>query len=577
MKSIKKIVNEIFSNAINQTLHVEESPVIQLAARSEFGDYQANFAMALSKRMQKNPREVASQVVDHLKDNPIFAKLEIAGPGFINISLENSFLQQQLQELMQQEKPGVTDRIHPETIVVEYPSANAAKEMHVGHLRAAIIGDAIARIFTYLGFDVIKQNHLGDWGTQFGMLIEHLVTAETDFANYGISDLNAFYQQAKKRFDEEPGFADRARQRTVELQQGEPRARALWQEIINESEKHFAVAYKKLGLLISREHTRGESFYNDQLDDVTQELIQKGLLEESEGAKVIFLEGFVDPDNNPLPMIVRKSDGAALYATTDLAAIRYRVNQLKAKRIIYMTDARQKQHFAMLFAAARKAGWIKSDIRVDHIPFGSILGEDHKPFKTRSGEAIKLLDLLIEAEQRAQKILAEKRTTLSPEQQIEVAKAVGIGALKYADLSNDKIRDYVFNWDTMLSFDGNTAPYLQNAYVRICALFRKGNIDLAAIPFAALKINESYEHQLGLKILGFNDVLDSVSDDLSLHRLCSYLYELASSYHRFYENCPILSCEEEAIRKSRLALSAATARILKVALGLLGIQVIEYM
>lgn len=578
MISVRELLNNIFTQAISNTLHVNNAnPVIQLAARPEFGDYQANFAMGLAKELKKNPREVAALVVENLKENKMFSKLEIAGPGFINITLADEFLDQSVIELIQQEKPGAANLINPPNIVVEYPSANAAKEMHVGHLRPAIIGDAIARIFIYLGYNVIKQNHLGDWGTQFGMLIEHLFTTATTSSSHAISDLNLFYQQAKQRFDEEPGFADRARQRTVELQQGEERAKQLWKKIIDESENHFEIIYKLLGLLISREDTRGESFYNDQLDDVTRELEEKGLIEISAGAKVIFLEGFVDPENKPVPMIVRKSDGAALYATTDLAAMRYRIQKLKASRIIIMTDARQKQHFAMLFAAARKAGWITAETRVDHIPFGSILGEDHKPFKTRSGEVVKLISLIEEAQQRAQKLLTEKNPSLSLEQQHEIAHAIGIGALKYSDLSNDKIRDYVFNWDSMLSFEGNTAPYLQNAYVRICALFRKGGITPAQISFSNIKITNQHEHQLVVKILGFTDVLNSVADDLSLHRLCYYLYELASLFHRFYENCPILNCEENALRNSRLALCAATAKILNIGLSLLGIRVVEYM
>jgi arginyl-tRNA synthetase len=576
--SIRDILNSTFTQAIFDAFATPNiNPIIQLAARSEFGDYQANFAMGLAKELKKNPREVATQVVEKLKDNKLFSKLEIAGPGFINITLEDDFLNHFLQKLMLQEKTGASETKHNEIVVVEYPSANAAKEMHVGHLRPAIIGDALARIFIYLGYNVIKQNHLGDWGTQFGMLIEHLFTSASTDEQHHISDLNAFYQQAKKRFDDEPGFADRARQRTVELQQGEPRARELWKKIIDESENHFEEVYKKLGLLISREDTRGESFYNDQLDDVTKELADKNLLELSDGAKVIFLEGFVDQNNKPLPLIVRKSDGAALYATTDLAALRYRIKTLHASRIIYMTDARQKQHFAMFFAAGRKAGWITPEVRVDHIPFGSILGEDHKPFKTRSGESIKLAALLNEAQQRAKNILKEKNSTLSEEQQEIVANAIGIGALKYADLSNDKIRDYVFNWDSMLSFEGNTAPYLQNAYVRICALFRKGNVDMNSISFDAIKIINSFEHQLSVKICGFSDVLISVADDLNLHRLCAYLYELASLFHRFYEHCPILNNDDKEIKTSRLALAAATARIVKIGLSLLGIQVIEFM
>ena len=532
--------------------------------------------MGLAKKLNLKPQAIAQTLVEKLQNDPLFKSLSVAGPGFINITLAS----QPLVALLCAQHEDATFGLRcekPQTIIVDYSSANAAKEMHVGHLRSAIIGDAIVRILRFLGHDVVGQNHIGDWGTQFGMLIEHMLSDKARLQMHSLSDLNVLYQQSKQRFDNERGFAEKARQRTVLLQQGDPQTRQIWQQIIDDSENYFEAIYQRLGVLLTREHSRGESFYNDLLDDVVQDLEQKQLISLSDGAKVIFLEGFVDPDQNPLPLIVRKSDGAALYGTTDLAAIRYRIQTLHGNRLIYVTDARQKQHFAMLFAAARKAGWADETIKLEHVPFGSILGEDHKPFKTRSGETIKLADLLDEAEQRALAIVMSKQSDLDPASQKTIAKAVGIGALKYADLSNDKVRDYVFNWETMLAFDGNTAPYLQNAYVRIKAIFRKGAINATQLQHQELHLIEPSEHQLAVKLLAFPDVLFSISQDLALHRLCHYLYELASLFHRFYEACPILNAPDEKIKQSRLLLCDCTAQVLKTGLNLLGIDVLEYM
>jgi len=590
MTTIKQLLTNTFTHAIDELYHITDcDPIIQPATRVEFGDYQANFAMSLAKRVNQKPQLIAHTVVEKLQTDPLFESLSVAGPGFINITLASAALTRLLDEQHRSSTFGLSrDNLleNPlekrQKVIVDYSSANAAKEMHVGHLRSAIIGDAIVRILRFLGHDVVRQNHIGDWGTQFGMLIEQMMTSnDNPPVKQTISDLNTLYKDSKQRFDHEPGFAEKARQRTVLLQQGDIKTRQIWQHIIDASEQYFAIIYERLGILLTRQDSCGESFYNDVLDDTVAELEQKQLISVSEGAKVIFLEGFVDKDQHPLPLIVRKSDGAALYATTDLAAIRYRINTLQGKRLIYVTDARQKQHFAMIFAAARKAGWADESIVLEHVPFGSILGEDHKPFKTRSGETIKLVDLLDEAEQRALTIVNNKQSALEDNEKKAIAKSIGIGALKYGDLSNDKVRDYVFNWDNMLSFDGNTAPYLQNAYVRIRAIFRKGLINPAQLSFKTLRLSEPWpepcEHQLAVKLLAFPDILQSISEDLALHRLCHYLYDLAALFHHFYEVCPILNAPDETIKNSRLLLSDCTARVLKTGLELLGITALELM
>lgn len=552
-------------------------PMIQSATRSEYGDYQANFAMRLAKILQKKPMEIAQTVIDHLSHRETFRLLDPSGPGFINITLSDEFLAQQLQKLIGDDRLGVEKAHKPETIVVEYSSPNVAKEMHVGHLRTTIIGDAFARIFDFLGHKVIRQSHIGDWGTQFGMIIEYLL--ETNQANikHSISELNLLYKKSKQRFDEDPAFADKARARVVALQGGDKATLAIWQNLVNESENYFATVYEKLNVLLKHDDIRGESFYNDTLANITNDLEKRHIAEISDGALVIFLEGFVDPDNKPVPMIIRKKDGGYLYATTDLAAAKYRIETLKGNRIIYITDARQKQHFAMLFAAVDKAGWMTATAKLEHVPYGAVLGEDNRPFKTRSGETISLISLLDEAEERAATLATAKNPELSKDQIKTIAKAIGVGALKYADLRADKVKDYVFSWDKMLSFDGNTAPYLQNAYVRTRSIFRTGKIDLNSLKTEKIIIAEPVEHLLAVKLLEFSDIVPSIAHDLGLHRLCEYLYDVAATFHKFYEHCPILSAPDQASRNSRLLLCDITARTLKLGLSLLGIEVVEQM
>lgn len=578
MSSIKETLSSLFKAAIQSSYGLEMDPSIQPASRAEFGDFQANFALRLAKQLHKNPQEVAKVLVEKLSSDSLFKQLEVSGPGFINIHLADSFLAKHLQELVIDSRLGVAETTHRETIVIDYGGANVAKEMHVGHLRSAIIGDAFVRILQFVGHQVIRQNHLGDWGTQFGMLIEYL--AQTDWSaenSHSYSDLNGFYKKAKEKFDADENFANLARMRVVALQRGEPESRAIWQKLVNESKAHFQESYNKLQILLTEDDAVGESFYNDKLAPLTAELIERGVAEIDQGAVVMFLEGFTDADGKPFPFLIRKQDGGYLYATTDLAALYYRTQVLKATRILYVVDARQRQHFAMLFAAGKKAFGLPDSIKLEHIAYGSVLGENHKPLKTRSGESIKLNDLLTEAEKRAGDVVLQKHTDLTPDELSSIAQNVGIGALKYADLRADKVKDYVFSWEKMLAFEGNTGPYLQNAYVRIYAIFRKGNIDPNALPKLPIRLEASMEHALAIKLSSLPDVIDAISVNLHIHSLCDYLYDVASLFHRFYEHCPVLSTVEPEIRHSRLVLCALTARTLALGLNLLGINVMDKM
>ncbi|MEX0741380.1 MAG: arginine--tRNA ligase, partial [Phycisphaeraceae bacterium] len=466
-----------------------------------------------------------------------------------------------------------------------------AKEMHVGHIRSTVIGDAVVRTLAFQGHDVIRQNHVGDWGTQFGMLIESVLQrgwAKPDGqGKTDIGDLNRFYQEAKRQFDADPDFADRARRRVVLLQQGDEQTLNIWRYLVEQSKHHFRAIYDRLDVTLTEDDIRPESFYNDQLPDVVTELENKGLAEQSDGAVCIFMPQFLGTDDKPLPLIIRKQGGGFLYATTDLAAVRHRIRDLHADRVIYVTDARQKQHFAMFFEAARLAGWVEG-VRLDHVVFGTILGEDNKPFKTRSGETVRLVDLLDEAEQRAAGIIAEKNPDLDESERQQVAHVVGIGAVKYGDLSSDRVKDYVFSWDRMLAMDGNTAPYLQYAYTRIRSIQRKA-AEAGAAPAAAgangfeiagesvQGVTHDAERALVLKLTQFASVVDAVGEHLEPHRMCTYLFDLATTFSSFYERCPVLRADSPTQICTRLALCELTADTLKQALNLLGIDVLERM
>ncbi|AUX47481.1 arginyl-tRNA synthetase [Sorangium cellulosum] len=565
-----------FQEAITAALGAEHAATDPALRRSAHADYQANVAMALGKRLGRPPREVAAAIVKALPVSGICSKVEIAGPGFVNLTLEDAYLTRELADTAGSGRLGIAPAAQPETVIVDYSSPNAAKEMHVGHLRSTIIGDALARALEALGHRVIRQNHLGDWGTPFGMLIEHMLDLGEGAAaeELSVGDLDTFYKQARTKFDGDPAFAERSRQRVVRLQGGDEPTLALWRQLVRESMRYFESVYRRLGVTLTEADFAGESFYNPMLQDVLAELGQKGLTRESDGALCVFPAGFTGKGGDPLPLIVRKQDGGYGYATTDLAAIRYRLSTVGAQRIIYVVGAPQSQHFAMVFAAAREAGWLKPPARAEHVAFGSVLGADKKMFKTRAGDTVKLADLLDEAVERALKVVREKNP-LEAEAAEAVARSVGIGAVKYADLSSDRIKDYVFDWDRMLAFEGNTAPYLMYAHARIRSIFRKGGVELQR--GAGFTLIEPAERALALELLRFGAVVEDVAATLEPHRLCVYLYELAGSFTTFYERCPVLRADSEALRSSRLALCDLTAEVLAKGLGLLGIDAPERM
>lgn len=556
-----------------RALDIDSASMVQPAGRPEFGDYQINGVMAAAKARRMNPRELAQQLLERLDLSDIASKLEIAGPGFINIHLAPEFLAQRLDLARQDARLAVPIQT-AQTVVVDYSGPNLAKEMHVGHLRSTIIGDALARVLEFLGHRVLRQNHVGDWGTQFGMLIAYLLEAQTDQPDaLVLSDLEAFYRAAKLRFDQDAAFADRAREFVVRLQAGDAEVRQWWQKFIDLSLQHCEEVYQRLGVSLTREHVRGESSYNDALPQVVASLNAQGLLTESEGAQCVFLPEFVGgKDKEPLPCIVQKSDGGYLYATSDLAAVRYRVSQLQADRILYFVDARQALHLQQVFAISHQAGFAPADCQLEHMAFGTMMGEDGKPFKTRTGGTVKLIELLDEAEQRAFDLVSAKNPELDPARCRQIARDVGIGAVKYADLSKNRNSDYIFNWSTMLAFEGNTAPYLQYAYARVQSIFRK----LDGQQPGAIQLLEPAERSLALHLAQFAEQLNAVARDGLPNLLCQYLYQLAGHFMRFYESCPILKAEPSVLQ-SRLALAELCAQTLKCGMGLLGLAVLDSM
>ena len=572
---IKELLNQRFSAAMQAAgIPNECSPALALSGKPQFGDYQANGAMGAAKRLKTNPRDLATKILENLDLEGIADKLEIAGPGFINIYLSSKFLASAVAD-----NAPKSSNNNPQTIVVDYSSPNLAKEMHVGHLRSTIIGDAVARVLEYQGHKVVRQNHMGDWGTQFGMLIAELELqlSEGEQAELALNDLEVFYQQSKKHFDEDPEFADTARAYVVKLQSGDQHCRTLWQKFIQVSVAHNLDIYKQLNVGLNEAHIMPESAYNDDLQNVLDDLTNKGLAVESDGAKVVFLEELADKNGDPSVMIVQKSGGGFLYATSDLAAMRYRVNTLEADRILFYIDARQSLHMKQVFAAARKAGYAPETVGLEHHPFGTMMGKDGRPFKTRSGGTVKLADLLVEAVERSEQLLRDKNTDLSDDAIKIIARKVGIGAIKYADLSKTRTNDYIFDWDAMMSFEGNTAPYLQYAYTRIRSIFRKAQIDPQSFK-AEINIVEPQEKALAMKLLQFEEIIDQVASEGYPHILCNYVYELASAFMSFYEHCPILKDEiDEATKNSRLQLSKQTSEAIAQGLDLLGIEVMEKM
>lgn len=560
-----------FEAAITAAFGAEHASTDPALRRSNHADFQANLAMALAKRVGiKNPRDVATAIVKALQVEGVCSKVEIAGPGFINITLEDAFVARELGETAKREGLGVEKASEPETVVVDYSSPNVAKEMHVGHIRSTIIGDAIARVLEALGHRVIRQNHVGDWGTQFGMLIEHLLDeGKAHAVDLTAADLNALYKAARARFDKDPAFAERARKRVVSLQGGDEATLTLWRKLVDASTRYFVGVYQRLGVKLRASDVAGESLYNPMLPGVASDLEANGLATISDGALCVFPPGFTGREGDPLPLIVRKQDGGFGYAASDLAAVRHRTEKLGATRVIYVVGAPQAQHLSMVYAVAKMAGFLGEHARAEHVAFGSVLGPDKKMFKTREGGTVRLTDLIDEADERAEKIVAEKSPDVDPETRTKIAHAVGMAALKYADLSSDRIKDYIFDWDRMLATEGNTGPYLLYAHARCRSIRRKAE---GAAMAAEITIGAREERALALEICRFGSVVREVGETLQPHTLCAYLYDLASTFTAFYNACPVLKAPTEAERASRLAMCDLTARVLASGLGLLGIE-----
>ena len=569
--NLKRLLTERLEAALASAGADGAQAIVGPATRPEFGDYQANGAMAAAKRLKRRPQDLAGASVEAADLDGVASRAAVTGPGFISLTIDDALLARALTGPMVETVPG-------QRVVIDYSHPNLAKEMQVHHLRSTIIGDAVARVLEALGHTVIRQNHIGDWGTQFGRLVAHLDDIGEDADR--LADLEGFYAQASKRFDDDADFADRARQAVVNLQNGDGATLRRWQRYIDISMSHCQAVYDALGVSLRPEHVRGESAYNADLDGIIQDLSAKHLLTESDGALCVFpdrvsakyADQFKAKDGRSVPVIVRKSDGGYLYHSTDLAALRYRADTLNAERVLYIVDARQALHFRQLFALADVAGY-GAGVSFEHHPFGTMLGQDGRPFKTRQGGGTRLLDLVEEAKTRARALVEAKNPALSDTEMDDVAQAVGIGAVKYADLSKNRTSDYVFDWDAMLSFDGNTAPYLQYAYARIMSLFARGHVNLSTLT-GPPAVNAREEHGLALQLARFQETLELVADSVMPHHLCTYLYELASAFMRFYESCPVLGSDAEA---SRLLLCARTAQTLRSGLDLLGIETIDRM
>ncbi|MFL5912266.1 MAG: arginine--tRNA ligase [Gaiellaceae bacterium] len=554
----------------------DADPVIR---PSQFADFQANVALPLAKKLGRKPRDIAAAIVEHLDVADVCEKVEISGPGFVNLTLKNSWIAGRAQTMLGDDRLSVEPVASRQTAIVEYSSPNVAKEMHVGHLRTTIVGDAIARVLEFLGHHVVRDNHLGDWGTQYGMLIEYLLDVGEDSAEGLLleTDPNAFYQAARVRFNTEEEFAERARRRLVKLQAHDPETMRHWERLVDLSKVYLHMIYRRLGVTLTDDDIRGESFYDDMLADTADQLEANGIAVISDSALCVFPPGFTGRDGDPLPVIIRKSDGGFNYSTSDLATIRYRMDKLTADRVIYVVGAQQALHFQMVFAVARMAGWLPDHI-AEHAKIGNVLGPDGKIFRTRSGKSVKLTELLDEAVERAGAAFDEvpHEEPFDEVSRRQVVEAVGIGAVKYADLSVARDSEYIFDFDRMISFRGNTGPYLQYATARIRSIFRKGGVapEDAAGPIV---LGLGAERALALQLLGFGSALEVVAETAEPHRLCAYLFDLASAYTAFYENCPVLKAPDAQTRASRLALCALTLRTLSKGLDLLGVITPERM
>ncbi|EBS0544165.1 arginyl-tRNA synthetase [Salmonella enterica subsp. enterica serovar Aberdeen] len=552
-------------------------PQVRQSAKVQFGDYQANGMMAVAKKLGMAPRQLAEQVLTHLDLSGIASKVEIAGPGFINIFLEPAFLAEQVQQALASDRLGVSQPTR-QTIVVDYSAPNVAKEMHVGHLRSTIIGDAAVRTLEFLGHHVIRANHVGDWGTQFGMLIAWLEKQQQENAgDMALADLEGFYRDAKKHYDEDEAFAERARNYVVKLQSGDAYFREMWRKLVDITMTQNQITYDRLNVTLTRDDVMGESLYNPMLPGIVADLKAKGLAVESEGATVVFLDEFKNKEGDPMGVIIQKKDGGYLYTTTDIACAKYRYETLHTDRVLYYIDSRQHQHLMQAWTIVRKAGYVPDSVPLEHHMFGMMLGKDGKPFKTRAGGTVKLADLLDEALERARRLVAEKNPDMPADELEKLANAVGIGAVKYADLSKNRTTDYIFDWDNMLAFEGNTAPYMQYAYTRVLSVFRKADIDEQALASAPVIISEDREAQLAARLLQFEETLTVVAREGTPHVMCAYLYDVAGLFSGFYEHCPILSAENDAVRNSRLKLAQLTAKTLKLGLDTLGIETVERM
>ena len=555
--------------------HGHPDPTVRPSDRA---DAQVNGALPLAKRIGANPRELAQRVVDGGVLADIAESVEVAGPGFINVTFSQAFLADQLADVAGDERVGVAAATDTMTVVVDYSAPNVAKEMHVGHLRSTVIGDCLVRIMDFLGHDVIRENHIGDWGRPFGMLIEHLLDLGEDVAADGLSqgDLDGFYKQANAKFNDDEAFADRSRDRVVLLQSGDEETLVLWRRLVDMSAAYFNRVYTKLGVLLTDDDLAGESRYQPLMEGVYARLDDAGLLREDDGAMVVDVDGFTNRDGDPLPLIAKSRTGAFMYATSDLACVVDRVERLDADLMLYVIGSPQAQHLQMVYAVCEMAGWLQPPRQAVHVGFGSVLGDDRKMLRSRAGAAVKLVDLLDEAVERADVAIGEKNPELDPAVRDRVANMVGIGAIKYADLSTDRVKDYVFDFDRMLAFEGNTGPYLQYAHARICSIFRQEGVDRASVRSTPIELAEPQERVLAMQILAFPTAVDSVLDNYQPHKLCTYVFDLATAFSAFYEHCRIKGSPEPTY-SSRLALADLTARVLERSLGLLGIDAPEQM
>jgi len=553
--------------------YADADPVIR---PSQFADYQSNVALPLAKRLNRSPRDVAAELASHLGGSDVVATAEVSGPGFINLTLSDAWIAGQATGQLANPRLDVPEADPAERVVVDYSAPNVAREMHVGHLRTTIVGDSVVRVLEYIGDPVIRANHIGDWGTQFGILLEHLLDVGEESANEQLAagEINAFYQAANAKFKADPSFAERSRLRVVALQAGDSETLRLWTTLINDTKKYYNTIYARLGVTLTDADLDPESFYNPMLADVCDELQVDGVAVISDGALCAFPPGFTGRDGTPLPLILRKSDGGYGYATTDMAAIRYRIRDLHANRLIYVVGAEQAQHFEMVFATARQAGWLTDKISAEHATIGLVTGADRKRFRARTGASVKLADLIDEAVERAEEVIRDRYD--DPELRGQIAEAVGIGALKYADLSVARDSGYILDFDRMLALTGNTGPYLQYATARIRSIFRRAQVEPGSAA-GPIRLTGDAERQLALRLLGFGAAVHQVAEAAEPHKLASFLFETASAFTTFYEQCPVLQADDPAIRDSRLALSALTLRVLSAGLDLLGIPVPERM